>query len=803
MHEYFNQDHAHQHIFLLYGVGGGGKTQIARKFIQASFCFSDSFYIDASTRDTIEAGLKNIAVIKTGNTSQDALNWLKENHDQWLLFFDNADDPKINLNPFLPQCDHGNIIITSRNPGLLSYAGSHAHVSDMEETDAVKLLLTSAAQEVTPCNEEMAAEIVQELACLPLAIIQAGAFITESGALNTYLELYKENRARLLIKKPAQAHDDYEWTVYTTWQISFDKLSELAQTLLQLCSFLHHQGISEKIFSKASILGAKVSALGAVGASEQGRQKAMEFLSWYLGPTGDWDSLRFTEVRNELRAYSLIDFNANTGLFSIHPLVHNWSQSTLTNEDVYHYSMAAIVAMSIRTIQEQDRPLASLWLLPHIDSLRKGLAYIPPDVNAPYGSIYYNAGRYKEAVKLDIVLLEQQRESLGEDHPDTLRAMGNLARTYHRLGWLNEAEEIEVIVLEKERESFGENHPSTLVTMGNLGATYNQLGQLHKAEELAVVVLQKRRGILGEDHPRTLTAMGNLARTYHVLGRLNEAEELEVVVLKKRRGILGEDHPRTLTAMGNLARTYHVLGRLNEAEELEVVVLKKRRGILGEDHLHTLLSMANLGATYNQLGRLYKAEELEIVVLEKRREILGEDHPDTLVAMADLAWTYRKLWQLNKAEELEVVVLKKWRGILGEDHPRTLTAMGNLARTYHELGRPNEAEELEVVVLKKRRGILGEDHLHTLLSMANLGATYNQLSRLYKAEELEVVVLEKRREILGEDHPDTLVAMADLAWTYRKLGQLNKAEELEVVVLKKRRGILGEDHLHTLAAMAI
>jgi hypothetical protein len=126
-----------------------------------SHSFSDTFYIDARTQDTINAGLKNIALIKAGNTSQDALNWLQGKHNQWLLFFDNADDPEIDLNPFLPQCDHGNIIIASRNPALRFYAGSDAHVSDMEETDAIKLLLTRAAQEVTPRNEGMAAEIVQ------------------------------------------------------------------------------------------------------------------------------------------------------------------------------------------------------------------------------------------------------------------------------------------------------------------------------------------------------------------------------------------------------------------------------------------------------------------------------------------------------------------------------------------------------------------------------------------------------------------------------------------------------------------
>ncbi|KAJ6471677.1 hypothetical protein DFH09DRAFT_862812, partial [Mycena vulgaris] len=102
--------------------------------------------IDTSTVETIDAGLKTIATVKNvGSSSQDALQWLRSKEDDWLLFFDNSDDPKINLNDYFPQCTHGNILITSRNPGLRVYTASHGHVSDMEETDAMDLLLRSAA----------------------------------------------------------------------------------------------------------------------------------------------------------------------------------------------------------------------------------------------------------------------------------------------------------------------------------------------------------------------------------------------------------------------------------------------------------------------------------------------------------------------------------------------------------------------------------------------------------------------------------------------------------------------------------
>jgi hypothetical protein len=126
------------------------------------FSFKDIFFLDASTAETIETGLKNVAALKNiGNSSQDALKWLANQDEDWLLFIDNADDPNVNLHSFMPWCNHGNIVITSRNPGLCVYTEFHSQVSDMEETDAVPLLLKSAAQEISPANEPIAAEIVK------------------------------------------------------------------------------------------------------------------------------------------------------------------------------------------------------------------------------------------------------------------------------------------------------------------------------------------------------------------------------------------------------------------------------------------------------------------------------------------------------------------------------------------------------------------------------------------------------------------------------------------------------------------
>ncbi|KAJ7099126.1 hypothetical protein C8R44DRAFT_747811 [Mycena epipterygia] len=690
MHQYFTQTTGKQDIFLLHGLGGAGKTQIALKFIAKSTSnFTDIFFIDS---------LKNIAKTKTvGESSQDALQWLQSKQEQWLLFLDNADDPKINLNDYLPQCNHGNIIITSRNPGLVVYASSHSLVSDMEEIDAVNLLLRSAGEEATDDTKTAAVQIVKTLHYLPLAIIQAGAFISKSGDLDSYLALYEQNRAQLLSQKPVQSHDNYAWTVYTTWQISFNQLSQPAATFLQFCSLLHHQGISEQIFKNAATY-----QFGPSSPSKEELHMPLEFLSQFLGLDGVWDSFCFMDMTNEVRAYSLINFHPQQKMFSMHPLVHDWTRSTLSKKESHHHCMVAIVGMSLAGLSEGELQIASLWMQPHIDFLLQYNSNIIPDFRHEFGKIYTWGEKLRKAEELQVAVLQKRRDLLGEDHLDTLEAMYWLAWIYRLLGRFKEAEQLEVMVLKQQKDILGDNHPDTLDVMGNLAMTYERLGKFQVAEELGVSLLEKARSVWGDNHPSTLLAVGNLAVTYKNLGRLKEAEEFDMVVLEKRRNILGDNHPNTLLAMGNLAATYWHLGELKEAEELEVVVLEKRRNLLGDNHPETLRAMANLAVTYQTLGKLKEAEELGIAALERQRNILGENHSNTLHTMGHLAATYNKLERWQEAEELGVAALQKQMDLLGDKHTHTLETIQNLAVTYEQLGKLSEAEGLNTILRRSQ-----------------------------------------------------------------------------------------------------
>ncbi|KAJ7438604.1 hypothetical protein FB451DRAFT_159273 [Mycena latifolia] len=849
MLEYFNTSIGQRHIFLLHGLGGSGKSQIAFKFVEQSTSmlesrFQDVYFVDSSSQQTIENDLATLALAKkVGKTYQDSLLWLSNQHTEWLIVFNNADDINLNLGQYFPSGSHGNILVTSRNPDLGQLAQATQKIEQMALEEAIDLLLSAAGYDIMEvANRDVAKRIVQKLHCLPLAVAQAGAYISSSRGLQKYLDLYEQtaSRIQLLHQKPPQS--EYGWSVYATWQISFENVSSQARDLLELCSFIHHDGITEGLFQQAASY--KLRRRGPTPAE---LREPLDFLAKFCSSLGSkWDSLKFIAITNELARFSLIDFQAASGdiTFSIHPLVHEWCRAIVKMDAPTEVCMHKLIGMSLSSRGDDFR--FSHQMFPHLDALlfKMGLDLsrqpnILDDSFALEGLwVYHKEGRWSDGVclgesmlktllsqldeaqtlhiqgtlaimyansgaihkgrELAELVLNKHTELLGEDHQDTLWAMGNLALRYSEMGQVHEAAELEKMVLSRRRELLGEDHPHTLSVMGNLAIRYSQMGQFQQAAEMEKAVLNKRRELLGEDHPDTLGIMGNLASRYSRMGQFHQAAELENVVLSKRRELLGEDHPDTLRTMGNLANRYSQMGQAHEAAELEKMVLNKREDLLGEDHPDTLMAMGNLALRYSQMGQFHKAAELEKkLVLNKRRELLGEDHPDTLMTMGSLAVSYSEMGQVNEAAELEKVVLNKRRELLGEDHPDTLSTMGNLAATYSDMGQVHDAAELKKVVLNKCRELLGKDHPDTLMAMGNLAATYSDMGQLQDAAELEKVVLNKHRELLGEDHPDTLWTLANLGCTYFRMGRLAEACELQKRALNARRRVLGEGHPDT------
>ena len=89
--------------------------------------------------------------------------------------------------------------------------------------------------------------------------------------------------------------------------------------------------------------------------------------------------------------------------------------------------------------------------------------------------------------------------------------MANLAATYRNQGRWTEAEKIEVQVMETSQRVLGEEHPSTLSSMANLAFTNIKQGRKKEAIILMAEYVQLCKRVLGTEHPDALSSAAALA----------------------------------------------------------------------------------------------------------------------------------------------------------------------------------------------------------------------------------------------------------------------------------------------------
>ena len=73
----------------------------------------------------------------------------------------------------------------------------------------------------------------------------------------------------------------------------------------------------------------------------------------------------------------------------------------------------------------------------------------------------------------------------------------------------------------------GEEYPDTLISLSNLAYEYGELGESQKALELKKKAYELSCEVLGEKNPDTLTMLSNLANEYDTLGEHQKALELK------------------------------------------------------------------------------------------------------------------------------------------------------------------------------------------------------------------------------------------------------------------------------------
>lgn len=168
--------------------------------------FSNIWFFDATSDATLFANFKELGkAIGCGEDVKNVRNFLGRSHHNWLCIFDNADDRKVDLENYIPRCNHGNIIVTSRLAELsqINSPGCYIEFGDLDEKSAIKLLLKHAQSESSEMNVNLSLKIVIALGSHALAVSTAGAYIHANATctLANYLTRFNKKRREMLTYK--------------------------------------------------------------------------------------------------------------------------------------------------------------------------------------------------------------------------------------------------------------------------------------------------------------------------------------------------------------------------------------------------------------------------------------------------------------------------------------------------------------------------------------------------------------------------------------------------------------------------
>ncbi len=380
----------------------------------------------------------------------------------------------------------------------------------------------------------------------------------------------------------------------------------------------------------------------------------------------------------------------------------------------------------------------------------------------PIAETFYGLGLTDKATPLAEKAHALLRESLGEDHPETLNRASDVAECYRIAGRVEEALTLFQQTLKRQQAVLPAHHADTLITMHNMAGALQSLGRLDEALQLYEKTLELTKTHLGPDNPLTLVTMSGLAGNHACLGQADKALTLWEQTFRLMRASLGPDNPKTLGIMLNLATAYEIAERSDEALALRKEAVERMKASLGTNHPKTLQNMHNLGATYGRMGKPTQALPLLEETLQAEKALFGPDHPNVLRTMNSLAVAYGNAGRLDDAVALLEQTVQRSKATFGLDDPETLRSMANLAQGYFVTKRLNESLALREQTLTLMKDRLGNDHRDTLTSMRHLATQYLLADRPDDACSLLEQLITTKLNAAEDAHFEPLTSLLDL-----------------------------------------
>ncbi|MEV6348788.1 FxSxx-COOH system tetratricopeptide repeat protein [Actinoplanes sp. NPDC051851] len=748
-------------VVVLQGPGGIGKTQIALEYAHR---YRDSYdlvcWVTADPVTAIETQLGALGVrigvpppLTGGGTgyAHTVLDMLARGatpHRNWLLIYDNAEDPEPLL-PFLPHGGCGHVLVTARTPEWSSRAET-LPVGGFSRAESVDHL----HRRVKAGTPEDAARLAEQLDDLPIAIDAVAALLADGS--------YTIAQVLGLIRRAGAETTPLR----TIWAASLGRLRERspgAYRLLQLISVMDTSVARELIDSNE--IAEALTPIDPGLQDRMARSRLVQAIS-RLG-LARTDRIRADRSTDDLGGARV----------TVHRLIQQFVRDTMTGEELNATRHQVHVALvQYRPGGEVEDPATwpafrVLWshLAPSgaehcerapvrqllIDQIRHlwlvGDFLHGRTLAERIEGVWQHRLRDTAVAESDRRALRRQLLDLQFNKANLIRSMGDFAGSLA----------VDQAVLAGSRELTEDPHDLLVLAAANsLGGDLRGLGRYQEALDSDRQTYEALAEEVGEEHQRTLASLNNLAVSHRLMGDYRQARDLDERVLSRRRAALGERHPHTLQSMGHLGRDHREEGDYGTS----VAILEETAALFGEklgrDSREALNADVNLAISLRCAGDLTRARML----LDRayNRLSLGlRTAPDALACRLSRAVSMLSQAASEAREEM-IAVLYDFTTAQGAPHPQTLACANNLAMAELLNDDPREAHRLAGEVAPELAEVVGADHPYTLTAEANLGLATASCGDHARAREILSDVVRRTVTRLGENHPDVRLYRANL-----------------------------------------
>ncbi|TWT94435.1 tetratricopeptide repeat protein [Stieleria varia] len=670
----------------IHGLGGIGKTRVALEYAKRySHEYTALLFITADSPANLQRNLANLCGALVLNLPEKdaieqevqvaaALRWLRE-HSGWFLIVDNVDTPDVavEVESLLQKLDSGHVVVTSR----LSQWGDAVQELSLDvisEPAAQDFLLerTAGKRKSTPADEADALTLANLLGRLPLALEQAGAFIVKHHTgFRTYLDRWKQLEAKVL-----QWHDQrtmkYPASVATTWQTSFDRLTDDGRGLLNVLCWLAPDPIPLTMIEKVSSTDNEQPIDVETGIADLAEYS---LLKW----TDDqYHSVEVHRLVEEITRYRLPEPDRVAWLQRALRMVNDFVPAEPTCYDVRSWPTIYIPGQShiAAVVQFADQMSGKALAAGSTPSVR--LALTPRLMSCLAGYLKTRAA-HQEAEPLTARVVNIFEQTYGEDHPSVAAALNNLAALFQATNRLAEAEPLMRRALAIDEQSYGAEHPDVAIDLNNLAALLQETNRPAEAEPLMRRALAIDEQSLGAEHSNVAIRLNNLAALLQETNRPAEAEQLYRRALAIDEQTYGAEHPDVARDLNNLAALLQAANRPAEAEQLYRRALAIDEQSFGAEHPRVATDLNNLAALLQATNRLAEAEPLMRRALAIDQQSYGARHPDVARDLNNLATLLQDTNRLAEAEPLMRRAVEIFQQSLGDQHPKTVTVRRNHA----------------------------------------------------------------------------------------------------------------------------